>query len=654
MDGMLFVFFQEEDREHMDRIQIETFTRLQFVSNPSFSPDGKNFAFVVKWADLKDNGYKGDLYVYDCEKKQTKRLTCRGDVKHYTWTKSGAVLFAVSGDGKTDYYEIALDGGEAQKKFSVEISADSVYAVDEDRYLFMAVSELEKRTESKNDAYEVVDEIPFWFNGKGFTNGTRTRLYLYQGGELTPVSEETADCSSFGVRGSKVLYKAYPWTDIHNQYDGIYLYDLDSGETKCLLEKDTMRTGMIGFWDDKEALVAACAGSPYGNGKYMDFYTMDLESGEMKLLAEYDYSSGSGSVGTDARLGGGRTVKAGDGICYFITTRGYNACLYSIDRAGNIKGVVTEEGSCDSFDVKDGHVVVCGLYGDKPAELYLDGEQITEFNDMSQYAVSTPKKYTFTAKDGFTLTGWVMKPVGYEPGKKYPAILNIHGGPRTVFGSVFHHEMQVWASAGYFVFYTNPRGSDGFGTEFGDINGKYGTVDYENLMDFTDFVLDQEPDIDRERVGVTGGSYGGFMTNWIIGHTDRFKAAASQRSIANWISFEYMSDIGHTFTKDNQAVFACEDVDKLWFHSPIKYIANCKTPTLFVHSDADYRCNVAEGMQMFAALKILGVESRMCVIKGENHELSRSGRPRNRIVRMREILIWMDQHLKPETEKEEQ
>ncbi len=176
MDGMLFVFFQEEDREHMDRIQIETFIRLQFVSNPSFSPDGKNIAFVVKWADLKDNGYKGDLYVYDCEKKQTKRLTCRGDVKHYTWTKSGAVLFAVSGDGKTDYYEIALDGGEAQKKFSVEISADSVYAVDEDRYLFMAVSELEKRTESKNDAYEVVDEIPFWFNGKGFSAGQQGPL----------------------------------------------------------------------------------------------------------------------------------------------------------------------------------------------------------------------------------------------------------------------------------------------------------------------------------------------------------------------------------------------------------------------------------------------------------------------------------------------
>lgn len=648
MDGMLFVFFQEEDREHMDRIQIETFTRLQFVSNPSFSPDGRTIAFVVKWADLKDNGYKGDLYVYDCEKKQTKRLTCRGDVKHYTWTKGGAVLFAVAGDGKTDYYEIFLDGGEAQKKFSVELAADSVYAVDEDRYLFTAVSELEKRTESKNDAYEVVDEIPFWFNGKGFTGGTRTRLYLYQGGELTPVSDETADCSSFGVRGSKVLYKAYPWTDIHNQYDGIYLYDLDSGETKCLLEKDTMRTGMIGFWDDREALVAACAGSPYGNGKYMDFYTMDLESGEMKLLAEYDYSSGSGSVGSDARLGGGRTVKAGDGICYFITTRGYNACLYSIDRAGTITGVVTEEGSCDSFDVKDGHVVVCGLYGDKPAELYLDGEQITEFNDMSQYAVSTPEKYTFTAKDGYTLTGWVMKPVGYEPGKKYPAILNIHGGPRTVFGSVFHHEMQVWASAGYFVFYTNPRGSDGFGTEFGDINGKYGTVDYENLMDFTDFVLDHEPDIDRDRVGVTGGSYGGFMTNWVIGHTDRFRCAVSQRSIANYVGDYLLSDIGYYYVPDQQLGTIWDHPERLWKASPLTYADRVKTPTLFIHADKDYRCTLANGLEMFAALKLHGVESKLCMFYGENHGLSREGKPSNRISRLSEILGWMEEHLKTE------
>ncbi len=670
----------------MNPINVETFTQFRFVSNPSFSPDGGSIAFVVQQGDVAENDYKGDLYLYDSGTGNVIRLTTAGDAKSYVWTAKGTLLFPSAkregrkqadkkAAGKSDkqqegsrageknggkeqsedstvYYEISPKGGEAVRVFEVPLKATGMYRIDEERYLLTAAIELEKRIESKNDAYEVVDEIPFWFNGRGFINGRRNRLYVYHTGtkELTPVSEETADVSSYSVRGTKILYKAYPWTDVHNMYDGIYLYNLETGETKCLLAQDIRRTGMIGFWAENEAVVASSVENPHGNGKYLDFYTMNLDNGEMKLLTEYDYSSGSGSVGSDARLGGGRTVKTEDGICYFITTRGENAHLYSIQRDGTLTGVMTESGSCDSFDIQDGHLVVCGMYGDKLAELYLDGKQVTKLNDMSQWQISTPEALALTASDGYKLTGWVMKPVGYEPGKKYPAIFHIHGGPRTVFGSVFHHEMQVWANAGYFVFFTNPRGSDGFGTEFGDINGKYGTVDYDNLMEFTDYVLEQTPDIDKERVGVTGGSYGGFMTNWIIGHTDRFRAAASQRSIANWISFEYMSDIGHTFTKNEQSVFACEDVEKLWLHSPIHYIANCKTPTLFIHSEQDYRCNIAEGMQMFAALKVLGVDTRMLAVKGETHELSRSGRPRNRIVRMREILNWMDRYLKSEGE----
>ena len=184
-------------------------------------------------------------------------------------------------------------------------------------------SELDKRTQGRDDAYEAVDEIPFWFNGKGFTNGLRTRLYLYQvsSNKLTPVSEETADVSTYSVRGSKILYKAYPWTDIHNLYDGIYLYDMETGKNSCLLEKDIRRTGMIGFWADDEAVVASSVDNPHGNGKYMDFYVINLRTGDMKLLAPYDYSSGSGSVGSDARLGGGRTVKTADGICYFASNK---------------------------------------------------------------------------------------------------------------------------------------------------------------------------------------------------------------------------------------------------------------------------------------------------------------------------------------------
>lgn len=239
-----------------------------------------------------------------------------------------------------------------------------------------------------------------------------------------------------------------------------------------------------------------------------------------------------------------------------------------------------------------------------------------------------------------------MKPVGYEEGKQYPAILDIHGGPRTVYGTVFYHEMQVWANQGYFVFFINPRGSDGRGNGFADINGKYGTIDYEDLMKFTDVVLERYPAIDQQRVGVTGGSYGGFMTNWIIGHTNRFKAAASQRSIANWISFAHTSDIGEFFTKDQQQADTWESVEELWWHSPLKYANQVTTPTLFIHSNEDYRCPYSEGLQMYSALVEHGVEARLCMFKGENHELSRSGKPRHRVKRLEEITNWMQQHLK--------
>ncbi|MDD2282252.1 MAG: prolyl oligopeptidase family serine peptidase, partial [Eubacteriales bacterium] len=186
----------------------------------------------------------------------------------------------------------------------------------------------------------------------------------------------------------------------------------------------------------------------------------------------------------------------------------------------------------------------------------------------------------------------------------------------------------------------------GRGNEFADIRGKYGTIDYDDLMAFTDAVLAKYPGIDQERVGVTGGSYGGFMTNWIIGHTDRFRAAASQRSIANWVSMGFTSDIGFYFEEDQVSTTPWQDIDKVWWHSPLKYADKVSTPTLFIHSEEDYRCWLAEGLQMFTALKYFGVEARLCMFRGETHELSRSGKPKHRIRRLREITDWFDKHLK--------
>ena len=629
---------------------IDTFSQFLFPSNPRFSPDGTQIAFLVQRVSLEANAYLGDLHLYDCTSASHRQLTYRGNVSHFLWTQRGCLLFSVTPDkdaAETSFYLLNPSMGEAVPVFTFPSrSVEDILEMGPDRYLIRAVRSLPEREESAAE-YEIIDEFPFWKNGKGFTRGQRSALYLYDAVSqtLSLITDETEDCQAVSVCGNQILYKAYPWTDVCGQYSGIYLKDLSNGRRLCLLPPDTRRTGLISFWEDGRALVATCQDSPYGNSRYLDFYTMDLSNGSMEQLAPYDYACGS-TVGTDARLGGGITWKREGDLFYFITTRGSTSCLYTLSRDGSLEEVPTGSGSCDSFDVFQKNVVVCGLFDEKLPELYLNGAPITALNHTSQWTLSRPEPLSFTASDGFRLTGWIMKPVGYERGKQYPAILNIHGGPRTVFGTVFHHEMQVWANAGYFVFYTNPRGSDGFGTEFGYINGLYGTVDYQNLMEFTDYVLAHEPDIDPKRVGVTGGSYGGFMTNWIIGHTDRFRAAVSQRSIASWISFEHMSDIGPMFTKDNQDATTAEHAEKLWFHSPLKYASACKTPTLFIHSDQDYRCCLAEGIQMYTALKINGVPSRMCIIKGENHELSRSGRPKNRIIRMTEILNWMDRYLK--------
>lgn len=166
-------------------------------------------------------------------------------------------------------------------------------------------------------------------------------------------------------------------------------------------------------------------------------------------------------------------------------------------------------------------------------------------------------------------------------------------------------------------------------------------MDFRDLMEFTDEVLRRYPDLDAGRMGVAGGSYGGFMTNWVIGHTDRFRCAVSQRSIANYVGDYLLSDIGYYYVPDQQLGTIWDHPERLWKASPLTYADQVKTPTLFIHADKDYRCTLANGLEMFAALKLHGVESKLCMFYGENHGLSREGKPSNRISRLSEILGWM-------------
>ncbi|MBQ6891013.1 MAG: S9 family peptidase, partial [Clostridia bacterium] len=274
-----------------------------------------------------------------------------------------------------------------------------------------------------------------------------------------------------------------------------------------------------------------------------------------------------------------------------------------------------------------------------------EAKRLTDFNGsaIEDRYIAQPEPLSIKS-EGLTIEGWVFKPFGYDPAQRYPAVFDIHGGPKTVYGPVFYHEMQYWAGKGYFVFFCNPKGSDGGDNAFADIRGGYGDVDYKNLMAFCDAVLAAYPTIDPKRVCETGGSYGGFMTNWIIGHTDRFCCCASQRSISNWLSFCGVSDIGNYFAPDQTGGDLYDDPATLWAQSPLKYAKNVKTPTLFIHSDEDYRCPLEQGLQMFSALVDRGIPARLCLFHGENHELSRSGKPLHRLRRLREITAWFDKY----------
>jgi len=283
-----------------------------------------------------------------------------------------------------------------------------------------------------------------------------------------------------------------------------------------------------------------------------------------------------------------------------------------------------------------------------------EGErQITSVNDglWEELRLSEPEQYKWVNELGDEIDSWVIKPQDYTPGKKYPAILQIHGGPRGMYGDAMYHEFQILASEGYAVFYTNPRGSGGYTEEYSAaLFGFSGEVVYRDLMDFTDQTLKRYTYIDPERLGVTGGSYGGFMTNWIVTHTDRFQAAVTCRSVSNNHSMRGESDNQYrsTFMEDGDAAlpWTREGEEALLKSSPIRYVDNAKTPTLVIHSEKDMRVPIGQAEQFFIALKENGVEAEFVRFPNETHELSRSGGPRHREERLSHIVRWFNKYLK--------
>ena len=661
----------------MEKLELKDFLKYKYLSNLEFSPNGKTACFVATEADYEDNSYKSNIWIMKAEDKSYKKLTSLNKEKSFFWLDDNRVVFPSNRDEKikkaiedgekwTIYYAIDITGGEACEFMRIPMAVTSIKSIDEDNYVLTAEfdnngidlhalcgEEKQKAiaTIKDNKDYEVLDEIPFWSNGGGFTNKKRNRMYLYNKStnKATAITDEFTNVESVDYKDGKIVYIASRFTDKMTTYNTLQVYDVKTKTNTVLIEDNKYSIGFA-YAMEGGVILSLTDMKDYGLNQNQDIYF--LKDGELKLITYHDTGLRN-SVGSDCRYGGGKSVKVVGDKLYFISTIMHGAFLNRLSLDGSLEILTEDNGSVDCFDVSsNGEIFFVGLKDFKLQELYsLKGEEeacLTAFNEEihSTKSIAKPEYFTFASEDDVEIEGFVIKPVDFDPNKTYPGILDIHGGPKTVYGNVFYHEMQVWANMGYIVLFCNPHGGDGRGNEFADIRGKYGTIDYNDLMTFTDKVIKRYPQLDSDRIGVTGGSYGGYMTNWIIGHTDRFKCAASQRSIANWISKFGTTDIGYYFNSDQNASTPWENHDKMWWHSPMRYADKAKTPTLFIHSEQDYRCWLAEGLQMFTSLKYHGVEARLCMFRGENHELSRSGKPKHRVRRLEEMTNWFEKYLK--------
>lgn len=668
----------------MAGINLKTFLEYKYLSNLKYIGPRKTLAFVVSQGNEDENSYDSNIFTYNLETKTLKQMTFDNKVSSFYLLDDDLVFKAnrtkeekdLEGKGlkATNLYSLSLDGGEAKKLFSLPLDIGKIERLDVDTYIFTGtynrkkpslyniqdlegkerdekISEFAKTLEEEK-GYERLSQIPFWFNGSGFTDGDVSGLYTYKisTGKTERLSVEDIEISSFELTGSRIYVTYEDLGPVMKLYNKVGYYDRKDLSFHHLFCDENISTFYVNEIGGEIFLVGGDLRDQGINGS-TNFYI--LKDGSLKNINPSDLDiSICSDINSDARLYGTSNKKIYKDRFYFTSVQGVDAKIYSIDKNGDYRLEMDLPGSTDGFDIGDqGEFYTVAFRENRLQELYsfANGleEKLTSFNDhiLEKYKISTPE-YVEVDHNGTLLQSYIMKPVDFEEGKKYKTILEIHGGPKTAFGSIFFSEMQYLASLGYVVIYTNPRGSDGRGFDFSDIRGKYGSIDYDDLMYFTKEMIKRYDFIDQDKLGVTGGSYGGYMTNWIVGHTNIFKAAVTQRCISNWTSKFNTTDIGYYFVKDQVGVTPWEDIEKLWDNSPLKYADQVETPTLIIHSEDDFRCDVDQGYQFFTALKYFGVDAEMLMIRGENHNLSRAGRPRQRIERLKALSDWFQRKIK--------
>ena len=657
----------------------ESLYNIRPIAGCEISPDGKRVAFSVQRVDAKTEKKYSNLWVAETGRKDSAEQYTFGNQNDHSpvWSPDGKWLCFLSNRGDNDkppqLYLIPTSGGEARPIIYIEGSINDVRWSPDGTRLLCAVRKtdpdaLARREDATKKKLGIVERhitrVHHKYDGAGFLPNARWHIWTVDVKRKKAVQLTDGDVCheqqpAWSPNGKQIAFVSNRADDpdFNPGGDDIYVMPADGGAMTKIAAPFGSKNSPVYSPDGRYIAYYAMLGrGNWWQHQHVWVVPTDSHCKARNVTGAHDFHVGNSAMND---TGGSVTPtpiwSADSDRLTFPVTRNGNVKLHSIALDGSdLQSVMGDDGMIGAYSVAAGKLAYWHSTMDALAEIKAMDLRSGKQRRLSRINVGVfgrkplpkVKEVWFKGAANNDLQGWIMTPPNFDPAKKYPSIMEMHGGPLTQYSNAFMHEFNYLASNGYIVYFCNPRGGRGYGESHAKaIWNDHGGADVDDIMAWADYVAEL-PYIDRDRRGMTGGSYGGFLVNWIIGHTNQFAASVTQRSISNRTSSYGSSDINwlREITFDDEPPW--ENLENYWRQSPLKYIGNAKTPTLVIHSEQDLRCPIEQGEQIFVALKRLGVDTEMVRFPDEPHGLSRMGRTDRRIRRLQHILRWFDKYLK--------
>jgi len=660
-------------------ITAEDLYRFQLITDCAISSDGRHVVFCLQRADKKSEKRYSNLWIVPTDGGRSRQFTYGDQVDSQPkWSPDGNSIAFISNRGdekQSQIYIIPFHGGESRPLTELkgefgafEWSPDGKQFVCQFRK--RDKEELEREEDEQKKKLSIVSRhitrVFFKKDGVGFLPKERWHIWTIdartgKGKQLTDSEIYDESEPGWSPDGEKIVFCSNRSKDPDFEPDAIDLFVIpaEGGDLRKIETPFGPKSNPNFSPDGKWIAYYGREGrGQWWKNTRLWVVPADSSGDARNLTGKFDFNVSSWTINDmPSGLSMMPPTWSNDGSkLYFQVAHHGNTVLKAVTLDENVQTVIGDKGVVGTFSFDKEQSKLAYFHADMtdPGQIWTRDmttgrlRKLTHVNENLLRArdLGEIEEVWFKGAADNDLQGWILKPPDFDAAKKYPSILEIHGGPRVQYGNFFMHEFYYLAAHGYVVYFCNPRGGQGYGEEHSKaIWNNWGTADYDDLMAWVDFVQ-QKPYIDKENMGVTGGSYGGYMTSWIIGHTDRFKAAVTQRSVTNLISMYGSSDFNWSFQMEFGDEPPWENFENYWRQSPMKYIGNAKTPTLVIHSEQDLRCDMEQDEQVFVALKKLGVDTEMVRFPDEPHGLSRGGRTDRRIERLNHILRWFDRYLR--------